>query len=86
MSCVCGGAGAGKRGDVLMLDCDRCHRWFHGPCLGVTSLEVGVWLEPSLVLPSSPYAVYQIAYNRTPRPCHVFLSKVVVQLFTIVDI
>ena len=18
-----------------MLDCDRCHRWFHGPCVGV---------------------------------------------------
>ncbi|CAN0215536.1 unnamed protein product [Laminaria digitata] len=23
-----------------MLDCDRCHRWFHGPCVGVATQEV----------------------------------------------
>lgn len=24
----------------MMLDCDRCHRWFHGHCVGITSQEV----------------------------------------------
>lgn len=24
----------------MMLDCDRCHRWFHGPCVGIASQEV----------------------------------------------
>lgn len=24
-----------------MLDCDRCHRWFHGPCVGILTQEVG---------------------------------------------
>ncbi|CAN0448881.1 unnamed protein product, partial [Hapterophycus canaliculatus] len=26
----------------MMLDCDRCHRWFHGPCVGIPSEEVCV--------------------------------------------
>eukprot|EP00742_Colponemidia_sp_Colp-10_P010652 GILJ01011719.1.p1 GENE.GILJ01011719.1~~GILJ01011719.1.p1 ORF type:complete len:1804 (-),score=314.35 GILJ01011719.1:286-5187(-) len=30
--CVCG-KGYGQR---FMLDCDTCHRWFHGECVGVT--------------------------------------------------
>lgn len=39
--CVCGGAGRGngegEEGGVMMLDCDRCHRWFHGHCVGIAS-------------------------------------------------
>lgn len=29
--CLCG-SGYGSR---FMLDCDRCHRWFHGSCVGI---------------------------------------------------
>lgn len=46
--CVCGGAGRGtgegEEGGVMMVDCDRCHRWFHGHCVGIPSQEV--WTPP----------------------------------------
>ncbi|CAN0292143.1 unnamed protein product, partial [Ectocarpus fasciculatus] len=52
--CICGGAGRdtgdGGEGGVMMLDCDRCHRWFHGHCVGITSQEVR--RRKSVVLPS----------------------------------
>lgn len=38
VGCVCGGTAGGHGG--MMLDCDRCHRWFHGPCVGISSQEV----------------------------------------------
>lgn len=49
--CVCGGAGRGAgggEGGVMMLDCDRCHRWFHGHCVGITSQEVRRKISRSL--------------------------------------
>jgi hypothetical protein len=32
VGCPCGLA-VGSGG--FMLDCDRCHRWFHAPCVGI---------------------------------------------------
>jgi hypothetical protein len=34
VGCPCGLAA--NYGDLMMLDCDRCHRWFHGPCMGIS--------------------------------------------------
>jgi Zn-finger protein len=25
--------------DAWMLDCDVCHVWFHGPCVGIDTVE-----------------------------------------------
>ena len=33
VGCFCGDIEMVK--DVFMLDCDRCHRWFHGTCVGI---------------------------------------------------
>lgn len=35
--CICGKGAA----DTFMLDCDDCHRWFHGSCVGVSPSAVG---------------------------------------------
>ncbi|CAM9827093.1 unnamed protein product, partial [Discosporangium mesarthrocarpum] len=35
VECLCGDGDDGR----LMLDCDRCHRWFHGECVGINSEE-----------------------------------------------
>lgn len=40
------GTGEGEEGGGMMLDCDRCHRWFHGPSVGIASPEV--W-KPQLI-------------------------------------
>jgi cohesin loading factor subunit SCC2 len=33
--CICNGGYNGN----FMLDCDQCHRWFHGKCVGVSETE-----------------------------------------------
>ena len=33
--CICAGGYNGN----FMLDCDKCHRWFHGKCVGVAEAE-----------------------------------------------
>eukprot|EP00752_Nemacystus_decipiens_P012313 g10918.t1 len=33
------GTGDGEDGGGMMLDCDRCHRWFNGRCVGIASEE-----------------------------------------------
>ena len=33
--CIC----AGGYNGAFMLDCDKCHRWFHGKCVGVAEAE-----------------------------------------------
>ncbi|CAM9784024.1 unnamed protein product, partial [Chrysoparadoxa australica] len=35
--CICGGKAVID--STLMLDCDRCHRWFHGSCIGIKAEE-----------------------------------------------
>ncbi|KAL6062556.1 Nipped-B-like protein A (Fragment), variant 2 [Balamuthia mandrillaris] len=35
-SCIC----ERRRSDNFMLDCDKCHKWFHGSCVGVSPHQV----------------------------------------------
>ena len=44
-SCICGVAyDASSSGERFMLDCDLCHRWFHGACVGVgKDQELELW-------------------------------------------
>ena len=35
-TCVCGRTG---RTDRFMLDCDRCHKWFHGFCVQIRKVS-----------------------------------------------
>ena len=36
VACPCGSENTMHCGlELFMLDCDRCHRWFHGLCVGI---------------------------------------------------
>lgn len=64
--CVCGGPSNGS----VMLSCDKCDRWFHGRCMGVTKEEsdnLSSWVcSPCLGDPLPPFVV--------DRPNSLFLD------------
>ena len=37
--CFCGRAYDPNETATFMLDCDNCHRWFHGTCVGIDLLQ-----------------------------------------------
>eukprot|EP00940_MAST-03C_sp_MAST-3C-sp2_P000805 g805.t1 len=37
VNCVCGCTDPPNSEDVFMLDCDDCHEWFHGQCVGISA-------------------------------------------------
>ena len=44
--CICGGPSDAR----VMLNCDRCEKWFHGPCVKISKEEsdgVGKWMCPA---------------------------------------
>ncbi len=59
--CVCGGPSDGS----VMLSCDKCDRWFHGRCMGITkedSEALSSWIcHPCLGQPRP-----QVAFQQSP--------------------